>query len=130
MRRRGYSKEDAEELTQGFFSRFLKRNYLAGLSSERGRFRAFLLSALKHFLANERERAGRQKRGGGDKPLSLDWQDAETRYQIEPADFLSPDRLYDRAWAVMISVPLVLPSKVEKKRGWSWLQPLVLLQSA
>lgn len=102
VRRQGYSKEDAEDLTQGFFARFLARNYLEGLSSEKGRFRAFLLVALKHFLANEYDRAGRQKRGGGVAPLSLDWQDADTRYQIDPADQLSPDKLYDRAWAVTL----------------------------
>jgi RNA polymerase sigma-70 factor (ECF subfamily) len=58
-----------------------------------------LLVALKHFLANEWDHANRQKRGGGIHPLSLDWQDADTRYQINPADHLSPDKLYDRAWA-------------------------------
>jgi len=57
---------------------------------------------LKHFLANEWDRANRQKRGGGVANLSLDWQDAETRYQINPADNLSPDKLYDRAWAVTL----------------------------
>jgi RNA polymerase sigma-70 factor (ECF subfamily) len=102
VRRHGHSKEDAEDLTQGFFARFLKRNYLEGLTSEKGRFRAFLLAALKHFLSNERDRAMCQKRGGGETVLSLDWQDAETRYQIEPADNLSPDKLYDRAWAIML----------------------------
>jgi len=101
-RRRGYSVEDAEDLTQGFFARFLQRNYLEGLSSEKGRFRAFLLAALKHFLANEHDRVGRQKRGGGVAPLSLDWQDADARYQIDPADHLSPDKLYDRAWATTL----------------------------
>ena len=102
VRRQGHSKEDAEDLTQGFFARFLERNYLEGLSSEKGRFRAFLLAALKHFLANEHDRAGRQKRGGGVAPLSLDWQDADARYQIDPADQLSPDKLYDRAWATTL----------------------------
>jgi hypothetical protein len=57
---------------------------------------------LKRFLANEWDRANSQKRGGGVAPLSLDWQDAETRYQINPADNLSPDKLYDRAWAVVV----------------------------
>ena len=102
VRRRGHSKEDAEDLTQGFFARFLERNYLEGLSGEKGRFRAFLLAALKHYLANEHDRAGRQKRGGGVAPLSLDWQEADTRYQIDPADQFSPDKLYDRAWAMML----------------------------
>lgn len=102
VRRQGRSKEDAEDLTQGFFARFLERNYLEGVNSDKGRFRAFLLASLKHFLANERDRACRHKRGGGVAALSLDWQDAEARYLIEPADNLSPDKLYDRAWAIML----------------------------
>ena len=102
VRHRGYSKPDAEDLTQGFFAAFLRRNYLSGLDAEKGRFRAFLLAAMKHYLANEWDRAGRLKRGGGEAPLSLDWQSADTRYQIHPADALSPDKLYDRAWAVTL----------------------------
>jgi RNA polymerase sigma-70 factor (ECF subfamily) len=102
VRRQGHSRQDAEDLTQGFFARLLEKNYLEGISSDKGRFRAFLLVVLKRFLANEWDRANRQKRGGGVLPLSLDWQDAETRYQIQPADNLSPDKLYDRAWAVVV----------------------------
>jgi RNA polymerase sigma-70 factor (ECF subfamily) len=102
VRRQGHSKEDAEDLTQAFFARFLEKNYLEGLRSEKGKFRAFLLAALKHFLANEWDKSQRQKRGGGVTPLSLDWQSADTRYQIDPADNLSPDKLYDRAWAVTL----------------------------
>lgn len=102
VRRRGYSREDAEDLTQSFFARFLEKNYLDGLSPERGRFRAFLLVALKHFLANEWDKSQSQKRGGGASILSLDWQDAEFRYRIEPVDQLSPDKLYDRAWALTL----------------------------
>lgn len=113
VRRRGTSRQDAEDLTQGFFARFLERNYLDGLSSEKGRFRAFLLAALKHFLANEWDRAGRLKRGGGEAPLSLDWQSADTRYQIDPADQLSPDRLYDRAWAVTLLERVILRLRAE-----------------
>jgi DNA-directed RNA polymerase specialized sigma24 family protein len=102
IRRHGHSREDAEDLTQTFFARFLARNYFVGLRSEKGKFRAFLLAALKHFLANEWDRVNRQKRGGGGRPLSLDWQSADTRYQIDPADNLSPDKLYDRSWAVTL----------------------------
>jgi RNA polymerase sigma-70 factor (ECF subfamily) len=71
-RRRGHSKEDAEDLTQSFFAKFLEKNYLDGLNAERGRFRAFLLASLKHFLANEWDKAQRQKRGGHATHLSLD----------------------------------------------------------
>jgi RNA polymerase sigma factor (sigma-70 family) len=102
VRRQTPTREDAEDLTQAFFARFLEKNYLAGLNSERGRFRAFLLAALKHFLANEWDRANRQKRGGGMANVPLDWQSADTRYQIDPPDHLSPDKLYDRAWAVTV----------------------------
>jgi RNA polymerase sigma-70 factor (ECF subfamily) len=102
VRRHGHSREDAEDLTQGFFARLLEKNYLEGVTSDKGKFRAFLLVALKRFLANEWDRANSQKRGGGVAPLSLDWQDAETRYQINPAHNLSPDKLYDRAWAVVV----------------------------
>jgi len=108
VRRHGRSKEDAEDLTQAFFARFLEKNYLDGLDPELGKFRAFLLAALKHFLANEWDKSQRQKRGSGMTPLSLDWQDADTRYQIDPADNLSPDKLYDRAWAVTLLERVVI----------------------
>lgn len=102
VRRRGHSKEDAEDLTQAFFARLLEKNSLQGLSSERGKFRAFLLAALKHFLANEWDRASRQKRGGGAVHLSLDWESGDERYQCDAVDALSPDVQYDRAWAVTL----------------------------
>ena len=113
VRRQGHSKEDAEDLTQGFFAAFLKRNYLEDVRSEKGRFRAFLLAVLKHYLANEYDRAGRQKRGGGVAPLSLDWQDADTRYQIDPADRFSPDKLYDRAWATTLLEQVIARLRAE-----------------
>jgi RNA polymerase sigma factor (sigma-70 family) len=102
VRRHGHSRENAEDLTQAFFARFLEKNYLEGLSREKGKFRAFLLASLKHFLANEWDRANRQKRGGQATHLSLDWENAEHHYRLEPADLLSPDRLYDRAWALAL----------------------------
>ena len=102
VRRQGHSMEDAEDLTQAFFARFLEKNYLEGLSSERGRFRAFLLASLKHFLANEWDKATRQKRGGGARHLSLDWQSAGERYHFDPPDHASPDRLFDREWALAL----------------------------
>jgi RNA polymerase sigma-70 factor (ECF subfamily) len=115
VRRQVPTREDAEDLTQSFFARFLEKNYLEGLSSDKGKFRAFLLASLKHFLANEWDRAGRQKRNAGDAVLSLDWQDADTRYQIAPADNLSPDNLYDRAWAVTLLGQVVTRLRDENK---------------
>jgi RNA polymerase sigma-70 factor (ECF subfamily) len=102
VRRQGQPREDAQDLTQAFFARFLARNYLTGLNSEKGRFRAFLLASLKHFLANEWDRARCAKRGGQAVHLSPDWQDAEDRYQLVLIDPLSPDKLYDRAWAMTL----------------------------
>jgi RNA polymerase sigma-70 factor (ECF subfamily) len=102
VRRQGHTKEDAEDLVQAFFTRFLEKNYLEGLRAEYGKFRAFLLAALKHFLANEWDKSRRQKRGGGALHLSLDWQDADSRYHLEPIDPSSPDRAYDRAWALAL----------------------------
>ncbi len=101
-RRQGHAPPDAEDVTQSFFARFLERNYLEGLSSERGRFRAFLLACFKHFLANEWDRSSRLKRGGDREFISLEAQSAETRYLEEPADHLSPDRVYDREWALAL----------------------------
>ncbi len=107
VRRRGHSKEDAEDLTQAFFARFLARNYLEGLSAERGRFRAFLLASLKHFLANEWDRSQRQKRGGGVTPLSLDWQTADTKFQVAATAGPSPDQAFDREWAVALLAKVI-----------------------
>ena len=115
VRRRGYSKEDAEDLTQTFFARFLEKNYLAGLSAERGRFRAFLLVALKHFLANEWDKSQRQKRGGGVTPLSLDWQTADTQFQIAATAEPSPEKAFDREWALALLGKVITRLQAECK---------------
>ena len=107
VRRRGHTKEDAEDLTQAFFARFLERNYLAGLSAERGRFRAFLLAALKHFLANEWDKSQCQKRGGNITHLSLDWQTADTKFQVAATNEPSPDKAFDREWAVTLLAKVI-----------------------
>lgn len=102
VRRKGHTREDAEDLTQAFFARFLEKNYLDGLAAEQGRFRAFLLASLKHFLANEWDRSQAQKRGGGVANLSLDWEDADHRYHLDPADPVNPETLFDREWALAL----------------------------
>jgi len=102
VRRQGHSREDAEDFVQAFFARLLENNGFAGLRSERGRFRAFLLASIKHFLANEWDRSQRQKRGGGALHLSLDWKSAEDRLCPEPTDLRSPDRAFDRDWALAL----------------------------
>jgi len=107
VRRRGHSKEDAEDSVQAFFARFLEKNYLAGLSAERGRFRAFLLAALKHFLINEWKKSQRIKRGGGEKNLSLDWQTADTKFQVAATSEPSPDKAFDREWALALLAKVI-----------------------
>ncbi|HEV2692682.1 MAG TPA: RNA polymerase sigma factor [Verrucomicrobiae bacterium] len=102
VRRRGQTKADAEDLTQAFFARLLEKNFLSGLEAERGKFRAFLLAALKHFLANEWDKARAQKRGGGEAPLSLDWQTADTKFQVAATAEPSPDKAFDREWALAL----------------------------
>lgn len=102
VRRRGYWREDAEDLTQAFFAAFLAKNYLDHVSAQRGRFRAFLLASLKHFLANESDKSQRQKRGGGATHLSLDWQSADTQFQVAATSEQSPDQAFDREWAVTL----------------------------
>jgi RNA polymerase sigma-70 factor (ECF subfamily) len=115
VRRRGHTKEDAEDLTQAFFARFLGKNYLEGLSAERGRFRAFLLASLKHFLANEWDKSRRQKRGGNLTHLSLDWQTADTQFQIAATAEPSPDKAFDREWAVTLLAKVIERLRAERE---------------
>jgi len=100
VRRRGHSPHDSQDLTQEFFARLLERHSLASADPTRGRFRSFLLSALDHFLAHEWQKVCAQKRGGGRQILSLDLALAEQRYDLEPADTATPDKLFDKHWAV------------------------------
>jgi RNA polymerase sigma-70 factor (ECF subfamily) len=102
LRRSGESVHAAQDLTQEFFCRLLAKNYLQAADPERGRFRSFLLAAVKHFLANERKAARTQKRGGGQQVLSLDFQLAEATYQNEPADERTPEQLFEQQWAVLL----------------------------
>src|SRR4051812_30864101 len=94
VRRSGHQPEDARDLTQAFFARLLEKHYLRAADPERGRFRSFLLAAFKHFLSKERDRANAQKRGGGQHVLSLDFDEGESRYLLEPAHHLTPERVY------------------------------------
>lgn len=112
-RRRGYAREDAEDLTQGFFERFLRKNYLEDLSAARGSFRGYLLASLKHYIANERGRAGRIKRGGEVIRLALDWQEADGRFEIADVTRLPPDAAYDREWAVALLARVIAMLKDE-----------------
>ncbi len=102
VRRRGYGPEDAQDLTQEFFARFLEKGFFRLADPARGRFRTFLLKSLQHFLADEWKRAHRAKRGGGTLPLSLDGAAAEARYAAGLADTATPERLYEEHWAMTL----------------------------
>ncbi|HEY5297748.1 MAG TPA: sigma-70 family RNA polymerase sigma factor [Verrucomicrobiae bacterium] len=103
VRRSGQSKENAEDLTQAFFARLLAKNFLDAAEPERGRFRSFLLVALKRFLANEWDRVRAQKRGGEKIRVPLDTEMAERKFQTEFAGAeISPDHAYERRWALTL----------------------------
>ena len=100
VRRRGNSAHEAEELTQEFFARLIEKEFIRNTDPEKGRFRAFLLVCLKRFLANEWDRARAEKRGGKKSIFSIDFHDADERYRREPAHGLTPERIFERRWAL------------------------------
>ena len=102
IRRRGHTREEAEDLCQEFFTRTLEQGSLAEARRERGKFRSFLLASVTNFLANEWDRAHALKRGGGNVPLSLDFDASEARYRAEPVDELTPEALFERQWALAL----------------------------
>lgn len=102
VRRHGYGPDDACDLTQEFFARLLAKNSLRHADQRRGRFRTFLQTALTNFLATEWAKGAAKKRGGGQTLLSLDATEAEERYVAEPADTLTPAKLFDQRWAATV----------------------------
>jgi RNA polymerase sigma factor (sigma-70 family) len=104
VRRKGHSSEDAADLTQDFFAKLLRADFLAGLDPKKGRFRSFLLTALNHFLIDEWKRIQTHKRGGGRTVLSLDadiGEEGELKYEVESRD-AGPEKLFDKTWAERI----------------------------
>lgn len=102
VRRRVPSTHEAQDLIQAFFAHLIEKDAIARAQPDRGRFRAFLLTALKNFLANERGKARAEKRGGGKAQLSLDFDSAESRFQIEPSHELTPEKLFERRWVLTL----------------------------
>jgi RNA polymerase sigma-70 factor (ECF subfamily) len=102
VRRQGHESHDAEDLTQEFLARFLAKEYFGRANPALGRFRNYLLACLKHFLSEQRRQAGRLKRGGGQAILSWDSLTAEECYQSEPTDRITPEKVYDRRWALTL----------------------------
>ena len=102
IRRSGHEPEAARDLAQGFFARLLERRDIGGAEPGRGRFRAFLLGAVRHYVANERDRERAARRGGGQPLFSIDYDDADRRYAREPVERDTPERLYFRSWAAAL----------------------------
>jgi RNA polymerase sigma factor (sigma-70 family) len=102
VRRQGHSPEDAQDLTQDFFAHLLAKGFPRGATPERGKFRSFLLASLRHFLVDQHRQADAAKRGGGQRTVSLDESRAEERFRREPQHELTPEKLYEREWALTL----------------------------
>jgi DNA-directed RNA polymerase specialized sigma24 family protein len=118
VRRKGHGHENACDLTQGFFARFLEKRYLRSVDASLGRFRTFLLTSLTHFLADEWDKLQAQRRGGGHRILSLDESAAEERYGLEPVDEATPETIFEQRWAQAVLGVVVdrLAEESEEKR--------------
>jgi RNA polymerase sigma factor (sigma-70 family) len=101
-RRCGHGPQDAEDLTQGFLTKLIEKDLVQAADRRRGRFRSFLLTSLKHFMSDQRSRQKAQKRGGLSHVIPLDVGSAETRYQIEPVDDRTADKVFEHQWAVTV----------------------------
>jgi DNA-directed RNA polymerase specialized sigma24 family protein len=102
VRSRGYDREQSQDLTQGFFALLIEKNYLLDADPKRGRFRSFLLTAVKHFLTSERDRANALKRGGRQALVSIDLVEAEAWHALAAVEHATPERLYERRWALSL----------------------------
>jgi RNA polymerase sigma factor (sigma-70 family) len=129
LRSRGYSAEDAQDLTQAFFARLLEKQTIRHADPARGRFRSFLLASLKNFAANQHDREIARKRGGDVPILSLEIETAEGRFQMEPPSDETPERVFDRRWALTLldrvmsrlhaeTVHSGKPSQFERLKGY------------
>jgi RNA polymerase sigma-70 factor (ECF subfamily) len=131
VRRQGVGTEDAKDLTQGFFALLLERRDLDAVRKEKGRLRSYLLTSLKHFLASEQRRAMAIKRGKGQRLVPLEELSAIEGIEIEAADHLSPDRLYERRWASTLMEQVLRRLKDEYRTAgnatlFDWLKQLLL----
>ena len=113
VRCQGHSAEDAQDLVQGFFARVFEKEYFKSAHPEKGKFRSFLLTGLKRFMANEWDRARCQKRGGGQQILSLDEEKTEHRYLSEPKDEMTPEKAFERRWAMTLLAQVLTQLKAE-----------------
>ena len=102
IRRQGHSPHDAQDLTQEFFARLLMSNSIARADQRLGKFRTFLLGALKHFLTDEQRKSDAWKRGGREQIVSFQQAEAEQRYELEPVDDRTPDKVFDQRWMIVL----------------------------
>jgi RNA polymerase sigma-70 factor (ECF subfamily) len=102
LRKRGYDPHQAEDYIQSFFAQMLEKHYLRRVEPSRGKFRSFLLVALTRFVADQHDLAQAFKRGGGRKKLSIDLKFAEDKYALEPVSDLSPERIFEKSWALSV----------------------------
>jgi RNA polymerase sigma-70 factor (ECF subfamily) len=116
LRRTGATAADAEDLTQAFFGRLIEHNDLKAVDAAKGRFRSFVLASLKHFVANQRDHANAKKRGGGVRILSLDRSQAESDFQIGPADAVTPEKAFHRRWALTLLNRVVKTLQAEYRK--------------
>lgn len=135
VRRSGQPAEDAEDLTQSFFAKLIEKDYLEKADKERGRLRSFLLASLKNFMADEWDKSQAQKRGGGKQLVSIDQAEAEERYALEPKDDASPDRQFEKRWALTLLENIVDELRQEfaasgKEETFNALQPFLAWNSA
>ncbi len=117
VRRRVPDVSEAQDLTQAFFAELLEKNYVGSAKPDLGRFRAFLLTAFKHFLSKEWEKAKAQKRGGGRSPIPLDFESADSTIRIEPASGLTAEQFYDQQWAIALLGLIIEQLKAECERS-------------
>jgi DNA-directed RNA polymerase specialized sigma24 family protein len=117
VRRRGHAADEADDLVQEYFARLLEKGVLSSADRDRGRFRAFLMADCSYFLSHERARVSAQKWGGGRAAVSIDVRDAEGRFLSEPADGLTPEQVYERAWALALLGRVLDALRDEYARG-------------
>lgn len=117
VRRRGNLPHDAQDLTQSFFARLLEKRLLERVDPAKGKFRTFLLTAMKNFLLDEWNKANAQKRGGQVSILSIDEEVAEEQYAREPTDGITPDQLYERRWAMTLLDQAMARLETEYRRA-------------
>jgi RNA polymerase sigma-70 factor (ECF subfamily) len=116
VRGRGHCREDAQDLTQAFFARLLEKKWIGSADREKGRFRSFLLTAMKRFLADEWDKVRAQKRGGGVPLLPLQFDTAETRLSREPVDDVTPEQSFERRWVLTLLDEVLKRLRMEYKQ--------------